>query len=203
MEDYKPNSHKYKEEQKEKMAEKKVEKVVTGTVITKKKSGMRKFADEFISEDAKNIKSFVFGEVLIPAVKKAISDIVTNGIDMILYGGSRPGNKQLPSGQVSYRKYYDSGSYREPRNSRPSYTNYSYDDIIFSSRGEAETVLDSMNDIIDMYKVVSVADYKDMAGISGPYTDNNYGWTNLGSAEVIRLRDGGYMIKMPRAIPID
>lgn len=203
MEDYKPNSHKYKEEQKEKMAEKKVEKVVTGTVITKKKSGMRKFADEFISEDAKNIKSFVFGEVLIPAVKKAISDIVTNGIDMILYGGSRPGNKQLPSGQVSYRKYYDSGSYREPRSSRAAYSAYSQDDIILSSRGEAEEVLDRMNEIIDMYKVVSVADLKDLVGVTGLYTDNNYGWTNIGNAEIIRLRDGGYLLKMPRAIPID
>ena len=40
IEDYKPNSHKYKEEQK-KMAvpeEKKVEKVITGTAKSKKKS---------------------------------------------------------------------------------------------------------------------------------------------------------------------
>ena len=201
MEDYKPNSHRYKEEQKEKAAEKKVEKVVTGAVITKKKSGVRKFADEFISEDAKNIKSFVFGEVLIPAVKKAISDIVTNGIDMILYGGSKPGAKRSTADRVSYRNYYD----RDSRGSsvpRASYSTYSYDDVILSSRGEAEDVLDRLEEILDTYKVASVADYYDLVGIAGSYTDNSYGWTSIRNAEIVRVRDG-YMIKMPRAVPID
>ena len=105
MEDYKPNSNKFKEENKEK----KVEKVVTGKVITKKRSKMNKFVDEFISEDAKNVKSYVFGEVLIPAIKKAISDIVTDGIDIILYGESRKGNRKSISDRISYRNYYDGG----------------------------------------------------------------------------------------------
>ena len=69
MENYKPNSHRYKNEQKNQEREK-IEKVVTGKVITKKKSSLSKFKDEFISEDAKNVKNYVFGEVLIPAIKK-------------------------------------------------------------------------------------------------------------------------------------
>ena len=201
MTDYKPNSHRYKEEQKEKAAEKKVEKVVTGTVVTRKKSGVRKLADEFISEDAKNIKSFVFGEVLIPAVKKAISDIVTNGIDMILYGGSKPGAKRSISDRVSYRNYYDGGP-RESSVTRPSYSAYSYDDVVFNNRGEAENVLSSMEEILERYNAVTVADLYDLVGITGNYTDNKYGWTSLRSADVIRVRDG-YVIKLPRAVPID
>ena len=47
---------------------------------------MQKFADVFISEDVNNVKSYIVMDVLVPAIKKAISDIVTNGIDMILYG---------------------------------------------------------------------------------------------------------------------
>ena len=70
--DYKPNSNRFKEEQKNK--DKKIEKVVTGNVITKKKSKARKFTEELVSEDAKNVKSYVLGEVLIPAIKKLISD---------------------------------------------------------------------------------------------------------------------------------
>ena len=38
MEDYKPNSNKFKEEQKQRESDKKIEKVVTGKVITRKKS---------------------------------------------------------------------------------------------------------------------------------------------------------------------
>lgn len=200
MVEYKSNSHRSKE-QANKEREKKVEKVVTGKVITKKKSGIRKFADEFISEDAKNVKSYVFGEVLIPAIKKAISDIVTDGIDMILYGESRRGSKRSTADRVSYRNYYDGGrsSTRDDR----SYTiRRSYDDIILDSRGEAEEVLARMDELMDTYGLVRVADLYDLVGITGDYTDNKYGWTNIRNAEVVRVREG-YAIKMPRAIPID
>ena len=89
MENHVPNSNRYKEQQKEKEREiKKVQKVVTGKVITKKNKS-RTFMNEIISDDARNVKSYVFGEVLIPAIKKALADIVTDGINIILYGESR------------------------------------------------------------------------------------------------------------------
>lgn len=182
----------------------KVEKIVTGKVITKKKSGLDKLKDEFISEDAKNIKSYVFGEVLIPAIKKAISDIVTDGIDILLYGGSRGGSRRSTADRVSYRNY--TNYYDQPRgNSRTmgtAYTSYSYDDIILNTRGEAEDVLIRMDELIESYGVVRVADLYDLVGITGNFTDNKYGWTNIKNAQIVRVRDG-YMIKMPRALPID
>lgn len=200
MSDYKPNSNRFKEEQKDKAPEKRAEKVVTGQVITKKKSGMRKFTDEFISEDAKNIKTYVVGEVLIPTAKKVISEVVTNVVDIILYGGSRGGSKRSTADRVSYRNYYD-------RDSRPARTSsysssYDYDDIILGTRGEAEDVLMRMDEIMDTYRLVRVADLYDLVGVTAPPTANAYGWTNIRNAEVVRVRDG-YMIKMPRAVPID
>ena len=85
MEEYKPNSHRSKEEAAT-SKEKKVEKVVHGAVKTRKKSGLEKAKGLFISDDAANLKSYVLMDVLISAFKKATSDIVTNGIEMILYG---------------------------------------------------------------------------------------------------------------------
>ena len=82
MEDYKSNSHKAKAEAKE-AAEKKVNKVVTGNVKRKKKSEVSKFKDVFISEDVSNVKTYIFLDVLVPAIKKAVSDIVKDGIDMM------------------------------------------------------------------------------------------------------------------------
>ena len=103
--EYKSNSNKSKIEAND-VTEHKVEKVVTGKVIKKKKRRFQKYTDEIISEDAKNIKSYVFGEVLIPAIKKAISDIVTDGIDMILYGESgRGGSRRSNADRVFYRNY--------------------------------------------------------------------------------------------------
>lgn len=207
MDDYKPNSNRFKETQKKEepaTQEKKVEKVVTGVVKTKKKSKFNQMMDGFISEDAKNVKSYVFGEVLIPAIKKAISDIVTDGIDIILYGESRGRNKRSAADRVSYRNYYDDRSRGSRMNERQAImaAGYSYDDIILSSRGEAEDVLARMDELMDTYGLVRVADLYDLVGISGNYTDNKYGWTNIRNADIVRVRDG-YMIKMPRAVPID
>lgn len=192
--DYKPNSHKYKAEQKEKEREKRAEKVVSGNVRTKKKSSGRKIADSFIGEDAGNIGSYILNDVLIPSVKKAVVDIVTDGIAMLL-GTDKKKSRSGSSSYVSYRSYSDD---RDDRYRSSRTRSYSFDDIIFESRGEAEEVLDRMDELIDTYRAVSVADMYDLAGLSCDYTDNKYGWTSLRSADIVRV-SGGYMIKLPRA----
>lgn len=197
--DYKSNSNKSKAQEAE---ERKVEKVVKGPVVTRKKNGFDKLKNEIISEDAKNIKSYVLGDVLIPAIKKAISDIVTNGIEILLYGESRGRSGRSNADRVSYRSYYDGYSSRPSERMIPRSTGYSYDDIILASRGEAEDVLARMDELMETYGLVRVADLYDLVGITGNYTDNKYGWTNIRNAEIVRVRDG-YMIKMPRALPID
>ena len=55
---------------------------------------------------------------------------------------------------------------------------------------------------MEEYDLVRVSDMFDLSGVTGSYTDNNYGWTDIRSAEIQRVRDG-YVIKMPRALPID
>ena len=199
---YKPNSHKSREEQRREApeTEKKVEKVVKGAVKTKKNE-MRKFTDIFISEDAGNVKSYIIMDVLVPAIKKAISDVVRNGIDMILYGDANHSKSSSGASKVSYRSYYDGGrDHREP--TARTRTGYSYDDIILDNRGEAEDVLSRMDELVATYGIVSVADLYDLVGITGNYTDNKYGWTDIRSARVERVRDG-YIIKLPKALPLN
>ena len=204
MDNFVPNSNKFKEEQKNKLVERKerkpISKVTKGKVKVKKKSELHKLADTFISEDAAKVKSYVIGDVLIPAIKKAISDIVTNGIDMILYGETGH-SKRSSSSRISYSKYYDDR--RDDRRSSTSAlsSRYDYDDVIFETRDEAKEVLERMDELIDLYGVASIADFYDLAGITGNYTDNKYGWTNLASADVVRVRDG-YTIKLPRVRPL-
>lgn len=197
--EFKSNSHKSKEVDEKK----KVEKVVKGKVKTKKKNSITKFADVFVSEDVSSVKSYIIGEVLIPAMKKALSDIVTNGIDMILYGESGVTKRKSPGSRVSYTNYYDrrdrDGYRYDDRRVRAG---YDFNDVILDSRGEAEDVLSRMDELIDNYGIVSVADFYDLCGITGSYTDNKYGWTDIRSAQVVRVRDG-YKIKLPRALPLN
>ena len=192
------NSHKSRNDAKQKQAmeEKRAEKIVRGKVKTKK-NDMRKLTDMFISEDAANVKSYILMDVLVPAIKKAIYDIVVNSLDMSLFGGR--GGKRHTADKVSYRDY-NGVSRRDDRASRTT-SGYSYDDIILETRGEAEAVLARMDEIMEEYEIVRVADLYDLVGVTGQHTDNKYGWTNIRNAEVERVRDG-YRIKMPRALPI-
>lgn len=201
MEDYKSNSDKARQEQ---QSEKKVEAVITGAAKTRKKGEMQKFADVFIAEDANNVKSYILMEVIVPAVKKAISDIVTTGIDMILYGEAGRSKKNGTASKVSYRNYYDQGGDRVRAGSVGNRRNTpDYDDILFDTRGDAEAVLDAMNDIISQYGTVSVSDFYDLARVPNDnFTMNRYGWTNIGGAIAVRVRDG-YILKLPRAIPLN
>lgn len=208
MEDYKSNSDKARQEQ---QSEKKVEAVITGAAKTRKKGEMQKFADVFIAEDANNVKSYIWMEVIVPAVKKAISDIVTTGIDivttgidMILYGEAGRSKKNGTASKVSYRNYYDQGTDRVRAGSVGNRRNTpDYDDILFDTRGDAEAVLDAMNDIISQYGTVSVSDFYDLARVPNDnFTMNRYGWTNIGGATAVRVRDG-YILKLPRAIPLN
>ena len=55
---------------------------------------------------------------------------------------------------------------------------------------------------IGKYGFVTVSDMYDMADLPAPYTSQKYGWLNVNNADIIRVRDG-YILKLPRAVPID
>lgn len=197
MDNYKSNSKVSKKE----VEREKVEKIVTGVVKTKKKG----FLSSFISDDIDDIKSYIFDEVLIPSAKKAIDDIISNGISMLLYGESGRGKKTGTSSKVSYRSYYDKGGRDRDRDrdrDRRTERAQEYDNITLETRGEAEDVISRLEELIDVYGMASVADLYDLVGISGLHTDNKYGWTNISTASHTRVRDG-YKLKLPRVRPLD
>lgn len=190
MDEYKSNSHKSKAE-----AEgKRIEKIVTGKVTSKKRSHLQKLTDLLVPEDIDSVKNYILMDVIIPGIKDGIFDAIRT----ILYGGK--GGHGKPSTKVQYRNYYGSG--RDGGTSNRNRNNYDYNDIVLDDRGEAEEVLMRMDELLDTYGVVSVADFYDLVGVVGNYTDGKYGWTNLRNASVVRGRDG-YKIRLPKALPLD
>ena len=200
MEEYKPNSHKSREGQTESVPAKKVQKVVTGEVMTRKKSGLQKLAEALISDDASAVPTYILTEIVLPKAKDTVFDALVGGLEMIFYG--RSGRRNNSPAKVSYTSYYDSGYRREPPRADTARQPYRYDQIVVSTRGEAEEVLTRMGELIESYGLVSVADLYDLVGITGNYTDNNYGWTDIRTAEPIRVREG-YMLRLPKARPLD
>lgn len=197
MPEYPNNSHSAREKA---TAPKKMGKVVTGDVKTRKKSEVKKFANTFLPDDVTSVKSYILMDVVIPGLKNAIADVVS----IMLFGETgRIGDKKGNGSKISYQRYYNQQdgrrNYAQPR--APG--GYDYDDIIFKTRGDADLVLDQLEAAINQFGIASVLDLYDLAGIDCPtsYTADKYGWTDIRSAKVVRTRDG-YVLELPRAVQI-
>lgn len=206
MAEYQSNSNRSKELAKEQASveKKEIKKVVNGKVKTRDNKG-RRLADVFISEDAGNIGTHIVMDVLVPVIKDTVFKIGRDGLEMLLFGRSGGGSSSnRSSDRISYRKYYDDNR-RDDRGrsgSSSSGGRFTYQDIVFDDRRDAEAVRRQMLDAIDRYNMVTVFDMYDMADLNPPYTSDKYGWYGLRDIEVIRDRDG-WILKLPKAMPID
>ena len=178
-----------------KKTDKKVEKVISGTVRTREKSIGKKFSETFLGDDIQSVKGYIIFDVIIPAIKDTISNVVSNGVEMLLFGETRSVGKKRNESYTSYSNYYKKDSRKEHKRETSI---HNFRDIIFDNRGEAEDVLGNLVDIIYDYGTASVADLYDLVGVTGSFSDNRYGWSNLSGARVNRARGGGYIIDLPR-----
>lgn len=203
MAEYKSNSNKSKAMEKD-LAERKAERVITGTARVKKKSEIRKFADVFIADDINTVKTYILMDVVIPTIKKAVLDTV----EMVLYGSSgsrKSGANKSTASKISYRSYYENPkrSDHSSANAKP-HNEIEYDEITFETRGDAENVLARLREDLKAFDTVSINTLYDRAGVTTTkYTYNKYGWTDLRDAYVYRQIGGGYLIKFPPAIYLD
>lgn len=196
----------------------KVEKVVSGGVIQQKKSLGKRFVETFIGEDIKNVKSYIIHDVVIPAAKDTIADIVKGitdtiqgSIEVSLFGETRRKNASR-SGRDSNRPYvsYDRMSSRERDRADAKRAEYnkvrahnSFEDIILETRQDGDAVLGALADLIVDYGQATVADLYDLVGKTGNFTDDRYGWKEIGGATVSRARGGGYLLNLPRPVLLD
>lgn len=203
---YKSNSNKSRSaELEEEPVKREIEKADIAPVKVKKRSGFSKFRESIVKEDARTVGSYVMQEMFIPKLIDMIVDMGKGAIEMYFYGKtSDRGSRRSYGSKVSYSSYYDDDRrYRDRVRSRDEY--YDYDEVTFSSRDDAEEILNRMWDIVNdprYGKVCTVADYFDLCDVPGRYTDNKYGWHDLRGAYV-RRTGKEYVIELPRPLPID
>ena len=195
-----PSNSKYKtdKEPEQKMPEKRATKLKLQGSVKKKSNFFSSVFDFFFQESPDDIRNSLAKNVIRPAIARLITDTVKNGVDMMFYGSEQPKSNNGYSSYVSYGSYSGGSNMK----SSQSISRKSFDDILFQNRGDAEDVLATMGDILDRYKLVRVADLCELAGVESPYTANDYGWTDIRGARIDRVRDG-FVLKMPRAMPID
>lgn len=212
-----PNSKAYHKASQKKQAPKdipekpeKQEKIVTGKAVVKKKGTAKKVEEALLADDAKTVKTYLLWDVLIPAVKDTLSDLVKKGIDALLFGEEHRGNDSYvkrngASSYVSYSSYYNrdrSNRYSRPRSQKDRVRGMDFGSIVYEHRGDAEEVLDRLVELTMMYGMASVADFYELSGMETNYMDNKFGWDELESACIRRTRDG-YVIDLPTAVKLD
>ena len=202
MEEYKSNSLKVRDGAEAKVEEKQIQPVISGGAKVQKQTCLGRFKDDIVAESFKNVGEWLWSEVVIPNTKRFIDDLVTNGIHMFLYGkGGGPKSSSIQ--KISYSNGSSFVNYsttsKDTVRAGAGNNGINYDNIVFDSRGDAEAVLTQMEDMIDQFGMVSIADLYEMAELPVPsYTLNNYGWTSLKSACTMACRDG-FLIKLPKA----
>ena len=203
--EYPSNTHKERAPEKR---EKKVEKIIRGSVVQRKKPLGRRITEAFVGEDVSSVSGYIIHDVLIPAAKSTLSDMVGGGIEMLLFGEARGrgGRRDRNKSYVSYDRVSYKNDNRDSKGRRDisarNRSRHNFDEIILDSRGEAEDVLTHLVDLIDEYKMASVSDLYALVDITPNYTDDKYGWTNLSTATVSRVRDG-YLLDLPQPKPLD
>ena len=181
--------------------EKVVESVINGDeFVSRKRSLGKKLSDILFNGDMGDVKQYVINDVLIPAVKETIFDMVNKGLDMFLFGGSGRSSSKSNQTYISYNNYSNTTSRHtsEARTrTRRSDERLDEEELVFRERGPAELVLEKMLVIFEEYHIVTKADLNDILNRTGNFTDNNWGLTDMTGACVERVR-GGYLLKLPK-----
>lgn len=193
---FKPNSSKATAPE-----QRRVKRIVNGPVKKMRPPLWRRIVGLFLADDLEVVNGSIRDDVVIPAIKRVIADIV----DTVLFGSARGGNRK--GGNIDYASYATSYKYGTGNNNRNdasnSYTRTDYRDIVLGSRGEAEGVISALIASATEYGSASVADLYDALGVTGEFTDHQIGWTRdmLASAGVKAVRNG-YLLVFPKVIQL-
>lgn len=204
MEEFPPNSKKAQEARE---GPKRVERVTSEDAVRRKKPLGKQFKSTFLAGDIKSAMQYVVFHVLIPAAKDALVEAGSSGIEKLIFGENRGGrgrgSRPLSgaTGYVSYNRMSrqdDRPPFVMPQGtSRRARARHDFDEIVLSSRAEAEEVIDRLFDLISRYDEATVADLYELTGLESSHTDNKWGWTDMRGASVTRVRSGGYLLNLP------
>jgi len=184
------------------------EKVISGVVIERKAGLGSKIRETFMGVSARETAEHVVMDVLVPQFRGMVADAGMQMVERLILGESRgrstsssssSSSRVRGSNYVAYNRYAGGsmGSESEPVHMRSNEVR----EVIVETRGDAQNVLDELFRHIDRYNAVSVAYYYELVGITGKFTDHQWGWTNLNASGVSHVREG-YRIELPKPILI-
>ena len=161
--------------------------------------------DLIIKQDLSSAASFAFEKVVIPKIQNLIVDTMNSivrgiflGENAIPYNGTGIRNRPASS-FVDYSSIRSQhGVSTTTKASQIANSGFKYNIVTFDSYGDAQLVLDQMEEMLSAQGYVSIADMYECVDASCPYTYNYHGWNDISKAKIME-DNGQYWIKLPRA----
>ena len=175
------------------------------TAKPKKKRFGQKLKEAMFSEDIGNgsVTEYVFFKILIPSVKRVLSDMANTAINMAL--GLDPKTRTIGNTHVSNASVYRDRNYSRP-NDGPSYNRRSAISELEWDEDTAKDIFGQIEDLIERYGECSIADVYSIMGQGDRIrtTDRNWGWTSMRNAEIVPVNSArdSWIIDMPGARPL-
>lgn len=158
-----------------------------------------RLSDIFTPEDTSSVASFVFTRLIIPRLQVLAVDTI-NAVARAIFLGERTSgpSRKTPGGYTPYQEYY--GEEKKPASklssSKKTNGSFQFQDVVVDSYGDAQLILDRLDEQLDDQGYVTVSYLYEAAGLPCPFTGNYYGWENISSARIVTDSDG-YRIEMP------
>jgi hypothetical protein len=189
--------------------DKKLKRITSGEVRTRKRSVRKQFQDAFIIGDMRTAVEYMLFEVALPTMRDAVVDSIQSGIEKLFNGDARRrGAGPSPSGSAPYVNYGNmfgrtAGILATPQRgmSPKGRARHNFSEIVLDTRAEAEEVIDQMFEVIERWGEVSVADLYELLGVAADHTDQKWGWRDIRGATVRRVRNG-FLLDLPQPEPI-
>ena len=174
----------------------KVKKLTTGQKIRK----------AFIADEINDVKSYAIFDVLIPLIKKALRELITNAFDMTFYGKPQARDRRDGTYYDYSRRDRDRDRDRDDRATRGRSTPQTYvgpmelDRVIFEDKEEAVEAYNYLIDALDQFGVATVSDFLSKAGLSTNPIHSKWGWydDDMHGACVRQLPSGDWYVDLPK-----
>lgn len=178
----------------------------------KAESASSKFFHTFFEEDLPDIFGTVMHDYVVPGIKESVYTFIGMciGIDSRPRGGDRYSSSARSHN--SYDKYYDRDRRRDNDRRREEAERPKVDFQHFFIPATRSEIEDIRNDLLyeaNKYEVLSISNFYDILSDNNinvssrdrEYTDNLYGWFDIGPCRVDPVR-GGYELRLPRPVSI-
>lgn len=196
--DYRKYIESSKKNREKELVKERAEALVNGKLSDSKPSVFRNFKDEVIKSDFSSITSAVVSQIIIPKAVELITNAFESGVYMLFHGdlkGYKSSNAKFNNGKTDYT-IFSSNNAKFVRNDGVGSINYR--DVCVPDLESAKAIVMKIEDILDNYSEVSVADVYSISGIRYSNDELNYwGWRSIRKSPIVKTGNG-FIIKMPK-----